>query len=80
MRVESCINWRGQVAELKYVPLQPWICDQCDVRGEVEAPFTLTYEDVMERIDAQHAAASPECSANCGHLHVYLMQTAPLPD
>lgn len=68
------------MAERTYVPLQPWSCEKCGRRGEVEMPAGTDAWQGLARIQNAHGEASPACHDEWGANYVRVKQTAPLPD
>jgi hypothetical protein len=52
--------------EPTYVPLQPWRCEKCKVRGDVEMPAGTGHWDGYRRVSDAHRIASPSCHLRWG--------------
>lgn len=48
--------------EHTYVPLQPWTCDKCGARGDVEAPAGQDVVERVSRVCQDHDKKSPDCA------------------
>ena len=69
------------MAERTYIPLQPWSCDKCGKRGDVEVPTNLTIVDRVDRVTKDHQKHSPECARlNWGAFLRFGQIAAQLPD
>lgn len=59
-----------------YVPLQPWSCDKCGARGDVEIPAGLDVVRRVERVYEDHRAKSPACADEWGEYALRFHQVA----
>jgi hypothetical protein len=59
---------------------QPWSCDRCGLRGEVQVPAGSGPNLALKVAAEVHRALSEVCWDEWGSVYVRLAQTAPLPD